>query len=163
MATHVVYEGSLTNVYRQSDLNGYTIGTLTPGECFTYIGCIGPNPEIYFRNSSGQYTKGFIGNHFFGDLAYYGISASINGVGSCYRFKLRHAANVLNPNGSHVATLHAGDYVFTQGAIAGQSNPLNMHIVAYKKDGTLKIHNGFLTLSYTNGSMLNSNFCIMPA
>lgn len=167
MGYHAVNEGSSMKVYSQSSCPASSIiGEIYNTECLTIIGVttgyLNVN-EIRFLNPSGQYVHGFIDKKTFGNLAYYGVSTSITGISSCYRFKLRRSLSVVTPSGSSHTTLYSNDYVYTQSATAGQTNPANMHIVAYKKNGTLTTYNGFVKLVYSGGSMIHSSFCLMKA
>lgn len=173
MGYHAINEGSNITVYNHSTCGTDAmygeaiIGTLYNGECFTFVGNTGyvGNYEIRFLNKSKQYDSGFIRGGQYGNLAYSGTKVSINSLGgSCYRFKLRTTLTVVNTSGSYHTLLHAGDYVFTRDATAGASNKSNMHIIGYQKISTpIVAYNGFLTLSYSTGSMFNKNFCIYSA
>ncbi len=56
-----------------------------------------------------------------------GTSVTESALGAaCYRFKLRRALNVVSTSGSAYTSPNAGDYVYTRGATAGESNPANM-------------------------------------
>lgn len=164
MRCHAVYEGGFTNVYRQSDLGGGVVGNLTNGECFTLLekNSYGNN-YIRFRDGNGNYASGFFEDFAqYGNLAYYGVKTSIQGA-TAYRFKVNKALKVVTTSGVYHAPLSVGDYVYTRSATAGASNPANMSIVAYKKDGVLIPYNGFATLRYEGGSMIKSNFCLVSA
>lgn len=167
MGYQAVYEGGQTNVWHQSDLAGMVRGTLISGECFTAIGqtsgYVG-SLEIRFRNSSGGYDRGWIRSGNDSNLLYYGVieNLSVNNLGNCRRFKLRRSLNVVTNSGSLIRSLPAGSYIFTKTGTCGQSNPANMQICAYRVagSGTTYACTGFVTLSFTNGSMLRSNFCL---
>lgn len=168
MGYHAILERSNISVYRQSDCaSDSQVGTLYNGEVFTFIkehnGYFG-HYEIRFLNSSGQYANGYIDTGSgFGNLAFSGQSATV-GSTKCYRFKLRKDLEVVQPNSEHLESLSAGDYVYTQGATAGSTNPRNMYICGYKK-GTADITpcDAFVTLDYTGGSMFSKNFCLYKA
>ncbi len=169
MGYHAINENSQISVYRQSDCaKDSKVGTLYVGEVFVIIGVttgyLNVN-EVRFLNSTRQFANGFIDSGRYGNLAFSGKSVSISKLGgTCYRFKLRKALSVVYNNGNHKESLSAGDYVYTNDAYCGSSNPRNMHIVGYKK-GTadIKAFSGFVTLDYTSGSMFASNFCLYKA
>jgi hypothetical protein len=166
MAYHAINEGSNITVYGRSSCESESkSGTLYNGEVFTFIkehnGYLG-NYEIRFLNSSGGYGIGFINTGQYGNLAYSGTSVTESALGAaCYRFKLRRALNVVSTSGSAYTSLNAGDYVYTRGATAGESNPANMYIIGYKKgSNSVTAYTGFVTLNYSGGSMFASNFCL---
>lgn len=167
MAYHAINEGSNITVYSRSSCESDSkYGTLYNGEVFTFIkehnGYFG-NYEIRFLNSSGGYGIGYINTGQYGNLAYSGTSVTESALGatSCYRFKLRSALNVVSTSGSAHTSLSVGDYVYTRGATAGESNPANMYIIGYKKgSAAVTSYTGFVTLNYSGGSMFATNFCL---
>ncbi len=166
MGYHAINEGSTIPVYSQSICDESTRhGTLYNGEVFTYIGRHNGYQnvfEIRFRSSNGLYVTGFIlDTAQFGNLAYSGVKITDSTLGTCYRFKLRSALDIVMPNGTKKLTLRTGSYVYTTSATCGESNKSNMYIIGYKEVGKLVTSfNGFVTLDYTGGSMFSSNFCI---
>lgn len=165
MGYHVVNNGAVFDVQRQSDCGPSSkIGQIYNGEVFTWRayhkGYVGVS-EISFRDSSGQYRGGFITGATYGGLAYYGNPTTFDGV-SCYRFKLRSHLQVVSTSGILVTVLSPGDFIYTNSSDCGASNSANMYIIGYTKmsEGT-RAYKGFVTLDYTVGSMINSNFCLM--
>ncbi|MBP3819717.1 MAG: hypothetical protein J6H31_15625 [Butyrivibrio sp.] len=166
---HAIMEGKTVTVYRQSDCaSDSKVGTLYSGEVFTFIGehkgYFG-HYEVRYLNKNGVYDGGFIDTGLgFGNLAFSGKKVTNNKLGTCYRFKLRKDLKLYNPDKSFYTNLHAGDFVFTKGATAGESNELNMHICGFQRDGgVITSRNAFVRLDYTGGSMFAKNFCLYKA
>lgn len=163
MRYHAINEGSNIPVYWQSICTDDTlVGTLYNGEVFTFIeetSYLG-NYEIRFLCQDGLYVIGFINEGQYGNLAYSGTKCNINGIGSCYRFKLRRDLSVVKNNGDPHINLIAGDYIYSKSATAGSSNNANMGISGYKHNNSITTFNGFITLDYTGGSMFDTNFCL---
>ncbi len=163
MGYHAINEGSNIPVYWQSICtDDALLGTLYNGEVFTFIkesSYLG-NYEIRFLSSEGAYRTGFINEGQYGNLVFSGTKCNISNIGSCYRFKLRKALNVVNNDGKHHISLSAGDYVYSKSATAGASNKANMGICGYKHNGSTSAFDGFVTLDYTGGSMFATNFCL---
>lgn len=169
MRYHTINDGSIIPVYRTANCSSdYQIGNLYNGEVFTFIAA---NPtytgihEIRFLHSTDGYGKAFIKSDswLYGNLAYYGQYVYATGLGYCYRFKLRCALNLVYNNGDSYITLPKDSYIYTNSATAGSSNPQNMSIIGYLIPGsTIKAFDGFITLNYLKGSMLSSNFCLIP-
>lgn len=167
MGYHAINSGGAISVYNHSNCvvdsaGGSIIGTLYNQECFIYIGGTSyQTSEIRFLNSSGRLIGGFI-NAGFANLTFSGAKTNMDGVGTCYRFKARKPLSVISNSSVFKERLSAGDSVYTTTATSGAKNSNNMAIVGYRKDGVLYRYNGFVTLTYLGGSMLNSNFCIYP-
>ena len=165
MKTHMVNSGPSLKVYRTSNCpSDEVIGTIYYDECFIYISKhSGYNTDyIVFRNSSGQYSTGYLEQQMANKYGYalhnYGfLSSNIENERS-YRFKLREPLNVVNNSGTVVVRLNAGDCVYLKSSTAGESNPQNVSIVGYRKNGDDIPYEGFVTLNYASGSMIKSNF-----
>lgn len=168
MGYHAINNGGSISVYNHSNCvvdsaGGSVIGTLYNQECFTYIGGTSyQTKEIRFLNSSGRLSGGFINTSSFSNLTFSGAKTNMDGVGTCYRFKTRKPLTIVSNSNTFKALLSTGDSIYTTTATSGASNSNNMAIVGYRKDGVLYRYSGFVTLNYTGGSMLNSNFCIYP-
>lgn len=166
MGSHVVNEGGARPVYRQSDLYDQ-IGTLYNGEVFINLGVTTGYTDswsVRFRNSNGDYASGFIKSGVFGGLHTYGKRITDATLGTCYRFKTRNALTVVDNAGTIKSVLAVGDYIYTVSSTCGSSQPRNFKIIGYKKSsGNVIPLNGFVTLNYDTGSMINSNFCIYGA
>ena len=114
MEYHAINEGSNIPVYWQSICtDDALLGTLYNGEVFTFIkesNYLG-NYEIRFLSSEGAYRTGFINEGQYGNLVFSGAKCNITAIGSCYRFKLRKALNVVGNDGNYQIKLNAGNYV----------------------------------------------------
>ena len=166
MGDHLVNEGSAIPVFRQSDLYDQK-GTLYNGEVFINLGVTTGylnSWEVRFRNSNGDFDSGFISSSVFGGLHTYGKRITDPTLGSCYRFKTRTALVLVNNAGTIKSVLAVGDYIYTKSSTCGSSQPRNFKIIGYKKaSGNVTALDGFATLNYDTGSMINSNFCIYGA
>jgi hypothetical protein len=163
MGYHAINEGSNIPVYWQSICtNDALLGTLYNGEVFTFIkeSSYQGNYEIRFLSSEGAYRTGFINEGQYGNLVFSGTKVNDDKIGSCYRFTLRKALNVVDNSGKHHISLATGDYIYSNSATAGASNKANMGICGYKHNNTTSKFDGFVTLDYTGGSMFATNFCL---
>lgn len=165
MAYHAIVNGATIPVYsRSSCAPDAHYGDLYPGEVFIDRGITTGYTnvhEVLFLTPSGKIGVGFIDKYGYGNLMYSGTRTS-TAAGVGYAFYLRKALELVKNSGARERTLPVRTIIYTNTGTAGESNPQNIDIIGYSPGGFgFTQYDGFVTLDYTAGSMLASNFCLM--
>lgn len=157
-----VYEDTL-------DVPGIKIGTLSPREAFS--ACYGEGfTTIFFRNSSGVVTEGYIPDYYDTPASLYTLSTeypygtvTIDGE-TFYTFKFRRSEEVYTAAGNRWGTVASGMRVACRTDMMGENHPdwKGINYVERSTDGKwIKVtgdgyNYGFVDTGLNKGSMPNT-------